>query len=445
MISFTISILISIIVPGIAFCAGLEKQGQASFFGSAMPGQTNRDVSSSQVGLTGNIDLNYSPNDKISVRFQPWIKSDPSNKSPDEKFQAEALELTLGWKRRLHKTKVGLSSVNWEGPDFLNPMDVLNAKNYRDPLNISNRSSPQLAYSSQGEKWGLDAVYIPWRSADLMPGNQSPWLPRYLALPTENSDTQFLIPENVQYDVRSYQILGDSLRHNGGLRLKYQGDQWDLAVAAVEEASSPALLHPIASATVIVAPSKVLMLQNPVIIQPVYYKQRSMAAAFSKAWETTILRLSARHSQPTSDDKTLTVSTDSGSQQINIKVPSWSTFAVAEIEKHFSWGDEDLTVIAEYAESKRYASSGVSSFANSLQNVYLLGYRLPFRETWTTTGAFFQDYKTKASYAHFSLAKSLTDHLRLDLRADLFAGGDNSLLGVYDKNDQISSQLTFIF
>lgn len=437
--------IITFILSDFALGAGLEKQGKLSIFANAMPGQTDRDVGSNQLGAEGNADFNYTFKNQLKLRFQPWLKIDSLNKSAEEKNQFEALELNLAWKEKSTQAKAGLSSINWEGTDFLNPMDLANAKNYRDPLNISNRSSAMLAVSSQSQRWGIDAVYIPWKSADLLPGTKSPWLPRYLALPTENQDTQFIIPDQVRYDLRPYQSLNSALKDNAALRLRYQGDQWDFAVAGATEASSPALLHPIAKATIIVAPAKVLQLQNPIVLQPVYYKQRTIAFAFTKSWETWILRASGRHSQPISDNTTLNVITETGSQNINITVPSWSQFGVIELEKHFTLGDEDLTLITEYAESKKPSSSGVSSFSSALQNVYLIGLRWPFKETWSMSAAIFQDYKTKANYAHGNLSKSWNDNWSSDLSVDLFSGGSESLLGVYDKNDQIGLKTNFAF
>lgn len=439
-----IAFLLTLIVTGSAAYAGLEKQGKLSAFASTMPGQTDRNASGTRAGGEFNLDLNYSFNDRLKLRLQPWLKGDGLNKSPEEKYQFDVLELNLSWKKNSTQVKLGLSSLSWEGPDFLNPMDLTNAKSYRDPLNLYTRSSPHISLSTQKGNWGIDAVYIPWRSPDLLPGNNSIWLPRYLALPTENEDTKLLIPDQVQYDIRTYQIIDDSLRHNGALRLRYQGDLWDFSMAAAEETGSP-LLHPIANATILVAPAKVLQLQNPIIIQPVYYKQRTAAFAFSKAWETWILRLSAKHSQPISNSQRLSVVTETGPKSISITVPSWSQFGVIELEKHFSVFDQDLTVIAEYAQNKKPESSGVSSFSDALQNVYLIGFRFPFKETWTSNGAFFQDYKTKANYVHAGISKSWNDHWSSDIAADLFAGGDDSLLGVYGKNDQFSLKTNFAF
>ncbi len=412
-----------------------------------MPGRNEMGISQSQSALDANVDLNFAFNESFKFRFQPMIKYDGSNLSKEEKFLYENLEAHFSFRKSAHQFKLGMSTVNWEGPDFLNPMDLLNAKNYRDPLNMYNRSSAMAAASLQGEKMGIDLVYIPWRSEDIIPESKSPWWPRLATLPTENEDLELRIPFDVQYEIRNHRNLHEALRHNGGIRFQYRGDQWDTSIAAVEATASPLGLHPILSAasSVFNPPVQIISLNNPIIIQPYYYKQRTLAFAFSKAWETVIIRGAIRHSQPLGDNQILRVLTQTGMTDINLQVPSWSQYGVFEIEKHFNVFGEDLTVILEYAESKKPKSSSVSSFTSVLQNVYLIGFRLPLRETWTLNAAFFQDYKSKAHYTHTGLNKSWNDNLSSELAVDLFAGGENTLLGVYDKNDQVSLKTNFAF
>ncbi len=411
--------------------SSFEYQGQLSLSAAQRPSVVNKENHSRSSLLEAQADLNYKTQSGLKLRLQPWVKSEPGNSSNDEKMQSELLEANAVYKSGRQSIKMGLSNVNWEGTDFINPMDLMNAKNFRDPMNSMNRSSGLASWSVESESWQAEVVYIPHRSRDLLPGSNSLWWPRELSLPTGNSDIQFLIPEQVSYEINESLLLDKALSNNVATRIQYRGNLWDVSLQLFEGAASPVQLSPILTATVVqVSPNQVFQLQNPVVIQPIYYRQRAMALAFSKAWDSVILRASGQHLSP--------LGTDS-------RIPTWSQLMVYEIEKHLSLFQNDLVLLFEYTENRKASSSEVTSFSSALKNVYLVGLRYSFLESWILSSAYFQDYKAKGSYTRLGLAKSWDDHLQSELIVDSFSGRSDSLLGVFDKNDQATLKISYLF
>lgn len=408
--------------------AELEYQGQLGAFASQMPGQNQSDVTKNSAGVDAQLQLRQTWKRNYNFQARTWLQSDGANKSPKEKFQYEVQDFFFEWKKSARRFKLGVSSPVWEGTDFLNPMDLIVAKNYSDLFNIRNRGSAGLFYSDQLGPISWDLIYIPWQTRSTLPGEQSPWYPRSIALPVDTDQITLRLPPTVEYKVQPEESLRGAQLHNAGLRLQYRGDLLDFSVAGFEGTASQPLLLPTVRGIII--PPSTVELQNPVEILPVYYRQRVGAFALVTHAGSWIFRLSAQHAQPLGSDP---------------RLPSWSEFGVFAIEKTIDWRDQGITLIAQFVGARRPQSESLSALSSLLEKAAMLGVRFPVRENLTWNAAFFQEQKNKSSFFHSDITWNLNDHWRTELAADILSGDPSSALGTYEANDRYGLRLVYGF
>jgi len=427
----SLTILCFIMLGSPKLFATAEIQGQTAIFASTMPNFNSPNLSRESGGAELNLTTAIRWDQYWRVQFSPEIKADALTKDPSEQFVFEPKELNLERKKLSQKLKVGFSRVNWEGTDLVNPMDIVHAKNYRDPLNSTSRSSAGIFYSDQIKSVSWDLIYIPLQSKALFPGESSPWWPRSLNLPVENDNLVLLLPNQVDYHVTSDEVLNHALDNNVGLRVQYHGDSWDLSLAGFDGSSSPPLLIPIVTTTAIeVYPRQIFQLQNPVLIRPTYYRHRVAAMATAVTTGTWIFRFSAQHAQPQGDSSF---------------IPGWSEYAVLGGEKTLPLWKRDITLLAQILSSRRAESSGLSALSGLLEKSVMLGWRWAFAEKWTWTSALFQEQTTFSTFTHSELSWSWRDNWRQDLVVDLFSGPADSAIGAYDRNDRVLIKTNYLF
>jgi hypothetical protein len=406
--------------------------GNLSLQLSAMPELDAPTVASERAALYLNLDHQTKWRRIWGFNFSPYIISDPLNESTPEQFHFEAKELSFDYKKSSTRLKLGISTVNWEGTDFLNPMDIVSPKIYFDPLNSEKRGSAGLFYSDKVASVGFDFVYIPVQSHAKLPGDNSPWWPRDVNLPTQNNDVELLLPENPEYKVLGRETLNQADEHNVALRLQYQGDSFDLSIAGFIGASQTPILQPIVTGTLIDAgpPKRVIQINSLIEVQPIYYKVSTGAFALTKTFDSFILRLSAHHIQPLGRDT---------------RLPSWSELGVLSIEKNINLRKSTLTLLAQMISSREAESDSLSLLSSLTKRSAGLGFRWPFAEKWTWISAAFHETVTESSYIHSDLAWSFADGFSQGLAVDVFTGKDISTLGAYDKNDRIILKTNYLF
>jgi hypothetical protein len=411
--------------------AALDSQGQIALFGTSMPTQNLPDVTQNTGGIDARIKERYSFNRQFHLSFEPWFRADGLTRSPEERSYFEPHELSLEWKKSAHKIKIGFSTESWEGTDLFNPMSFLHAKNWRDPLNSENRSSPGVFYSDQIAQFSWDLVYIPWQSKAVLPGDNSPWWPRQFNLPVQNPNQVLLLPLQAAYRLQSDEILNHALDNNIGLRIGYHGSRFDLSLAGYQGSASPPLLTPIVNLTPVeVSPQQIYQLQSPILIQPTYYRQQLIAGALIVPMGTWILHLADQYSQSLGDDP---------------RLPGWLHYGVLELEKTWSIRGQSLVSFIELIASKRPDSTSFSSVSSLTERSVALGFRWPFTENWTWTSGAFQEEKSKSAFVHSALAWNFRENWREELAGDLFLGPPDSTLGNYTHNDRIQEQITYSF
>jgi hypothetical protein len=356
-----------------------------------------------------------------SFQFEAWAKYDPADRSKTDVFQLELDEFSMAYVNGGRRLKFGSSFRNWEGTDLINPMDLLFSKNWKDPLNSRTRSALGIFYDDSFGDFSFDVTYLARQQAPLLPGEKSPWWPRGLYLPTESDDLVLRMNGKLDYEIEKTEILDHALDNNFALRLQYHGASWDLSVAGVEGLATPPLLVPIIDvAPIEVSPREIYELQSPVKIQPVLYRQRAVAGALVVTAGDWIFRLSANHVQPLGKDP---------------RIPDWSELGVLGVERTFYFGNQMLTLMSQFIDSRRPDSAGVSLLTSLYQKSVMAGLRWAPSEKWTLLLAHFQETHFWSSFSRIDVTWNFRDNWSLDAEGNLFEGPEDSAIGTYDRND----------
>lgn len=408
-----------------------EYRAQVDSFVSSMPLLKHTDAETHQYGLVVDLGAKYYLSDSFSTQFNPWMRSNFASKDSTQKLNFEPLEAQIQYKKRSRKIVLGFHRSPWEGTDIINPMDMVFAKNYLDPLSPSTRSAAGLFYSEDLGFVSLDLFYIPQQQKSLLPGNHSPWWPRQLYLPTDSTTQELRLPDRVAYEILSENELNTAFKNNVALRLQKNFGAVDLSLAGFEGmAQTPILTPQIVVTPLEVFPKEIFLLESPVRVKPTFYRHRVGAMAMTGLFGTTIIRLAAQHSQPVGDSRI---------------IPGWSHQAVAEIEQTVNLRRSDITFLAELIYTKRQESGNIASLSSLLEKAAMVGFRWPFKENWSWISAYYQEFRYQSSFFHTELSRSHTDHLKSTVVLDYIGGTQNSPLGSFNKNAQGTYRLTFSY
>lgn len=373
------------------------------------------------LGLEPQIQMQSEFDSNWRFHFDFWGQYNPANKSPSDVTQLELDEFSMSHYSKGRRLKLGYSYRNWEGTDLINPMDIFFSHNYINPLKTRSRSALGLFYDDSYQNFEWDFTYAYKQKEHLLPGSESQWWPRSLYLPTESDSVRLIINDDIRYDILDPDTLNKALDHNLALRVQYHGKNYDLALAGTEGLATPPLLSPLVDVNPIeIDPKTIYLLQSPIYITPVFYRQRAVAGKIVLTLGDFIFRLAAHHTQPLGDDS---------------RIPSWSQLGVFAAERTFYFGQHMLTVLAQFIDSRRPETSGVSLLTSLYQKSYMGGLRWAPNENWTLFLALFQETTNWSLFSRSEVTWNFTETWSLGFEANIFQGPSDSALGTYDRND----------
>ncbi len=357
----------------------------------------------------------------FNFNFDTWGSFDPLNQSTTDVFQLELNEFSIDHTAKGRRLKFGYSIRNWEGTDLINPMDLLHGKNWVDPLNGRARSGLGFFYDDAFGDFLLDFTYIFRQQTHRLPGSESPWWPRSVYLPTESESLVLLLNNPLEYRILDEEVLDHALDHNLALRLRYVFSDFEIAVAVTDGLANPPLITPLIEGDVVeTSPRQVIRLRSPIEILPIIYRQRAIAGTFVWTLGDFILRVSANHIQPIGDDE---------------RLPSWSQLGVIGLERTFYLGNQMVTLLGQFIDSKRPDVNGVTLLTSLFQKSYMTGIRYAPSERWTYLFALFQETTTWSKLIRNEITWSFKDTWSLSGEITLFEGPEESAIGTYDRND----------
>ncbi len=318
----------------------------------------------------------------------------------------------------------GLSQV-------FSPLNFVDTASYWSPLNPKKISSPTLRFMYKTKKIRFFVSYLPKRLENILPGNNTPWIPTKIPKSISDSGDTYLLPEKAQYTIGQKEVLDNSMSGNFvvGLRLKtkpflsqviyYEGVDTDPTVDLDLNLTSIDVTEG----------QRILQIDNPINVIPIYQKVKRLGVSIRYTlpfkwrllYEGNISRGDENVRQGYRESQTHTAGLEWG-------VPIGKTLLVGVLQAY---------------KSKNSNSSSLG-FVSPFKEAYLFGASWKYKKI-DLSGGYFTSKSLKLSIYNFSLAYKLKKNLKISLNTALLDGVVAELLsGVLDL-DTVSTKIQYYF
>nr|BFD59616.1 hypothetical protein CKG001_17230 [Bdellovibrio sp. CKG001] len=372
--------------------------------------------------------------DSIRFTFKPLFVANPNNKSTEEQTFFDPGETFVRYQRENLSLQAGYNIFSWGVTDGYNPLDILNPRQYFDPLHSRKLGLLSLVYSQTLGSWDYEVVFIPLNQGSLLPGDNSRWLPRQIFLPqTADNDLILLLPENLRYHSRARKNLGTSAENNYAFRLQRRGEFIDFSLSAYEGAAGfPLIVPEVTGAIVQVSPKTVIRVDPDVTLNSYNYRIRQGGISFVSNQMNFLFKAVGSYTETLED---------------NPNLQKWTNENVLGLERTFTFGDSGMLIaILQYSflntEKKNDSNLSVSEIFRS---AYMAGGRLSWKEVWSANFLGLYDSIHGSTYQEYSLSRRFLDAWVLSGTASFIQGSDDTPLGVYGKNSSYSISLSRSF
>ncbi len=407
--------------------------GRLHFVAENYPSDRLSPASNFQDNLTVQFESRSVLNPHWQFRFEPDLRVSSRGELSEVPLDLNSRDTQFEAKFETLRLQLGSFTKVWEGPDGYNPMDIASMKDYRDPLAPEVLGSLGATIAGGEGHFTWDFLYVPYQTSSRWPGAQSRWLPRRTGLPLETRDVGVVVPDQPLYQVGSHESLNEALRNNVGGRMQVHLGASDFSLAGFEGAAQVPLLRATLEGDLVqLSPKLIIKLKNPIQIQPVDYRRRTLAFGWtSSAIDTWVLRLAGRHDQPLGE---------------NLLLPSWSQQWVGGIEKSVTLFDQQSVFSLQYAYgAKPETPPGPLSIQDPFQSTLLYGARIPVSETLLFSYAGLWEHVHGTTYQRLHGEKKIGEHWVVDAGADLISGPPDSLMGLWADEQRISLGAQFQF
>jgi hypothetical protein len=404
-------------------------RGEGRYFVEKQYGATPRAEASLQVEAEERDKLT----DDLKFRLEPRLRVSTLNRAVDVPVDGDFRDSLLEYKIDSVRLQAGSFIKAWEGTDGLNPMDIATMRSYRDPLNPDNIGSIGVAASGTvGENVSWDVLYVPWQTPSRLPGNNSPWWPQRTNLPLEAEGTRLLIPQEPEYEILHHDTLNHALENNYGGRVQLHYEGWDFSAAYFDGAAQVPIFQPIITGDLVqVSPVFVVQMTNPLVIHPIEYRRRTVAAGVVRTEGTWIFRLAGRYDQPIGD---------------SLLLQSWSDQAVVGIEKTVNLELQSLIFVLQFAyEDQAKVKERVLDSPDPFARAVLFGMRLPYNDNLLFYLSGILDTKKDSSVTRLNVQRKFGEHWLAELTGEWIRGSDDSLLGQWKNQSRAFLSGTFRF
>lgn len=389
--------------------------------------ETTSVVPSEKGGISANLNLEKKLSSKIKFRSDIWIRSDFFARDASEAFQYIPRNFHLQHKSFL-TTRLGYQTLQLDGPDLVNPADVVHSKNWVDPSSPVTQSSAGLSFSQEKSDWSWELFYIPRQTTALLPGSHSPWLPRKNRLPLESKDTEIRIPEDVGYQYLGAKTLNHALNHNVTLKLKKSTDNFDGQLLYYNGLShSPFLLTRVTGNLISVNPD-IIAVTSPVKLIPLYYRHHVMAGTFNIPLNSWAIHGGINWQKPQGNDS---------------RIPGETHLMVLGIEKSLETERGTITGILDYVRQKRQDENQISFLRSIMEEAVTGGLRIPVGEETQIFAGGLYDLVGKSSMYKASISHRLTSSLSVEGQGQILNGPKSTLLGLYQRYDSYQLKLVW--
>lgn len=363
--------------------------------------------------------------------FKPTFQWDPQNKSNEEKAFADVGEAYFKLRGETTSVQVGSNILNWGVTDGYNPMDIVNMRQYYDPLRSVKLGMGSVLFSHSSEKADQELIYIPKNRESTLPGTNSRWLPRKVYIPrTVDNNVALILPEDLRYTYDSRVELNHATDNNVGLRLQWHLGAVDLSFTGYDGINQFPIVQPEVTGNVIqVSPIIIIQTDPDVKLHLKYYRQRAGGFSWVSNQLNFLLKYATNYSQSYGDDPLL---------------PGWTHESIVGLEKNFNIGSEGLLVaLVQYSfiDTEKENDSNVS-VTEIFRRSWMAGGRFSWGDNWTVTVLGLYDTLRSSNFQQYAVARRLFDVWTLQASAEIINGNPTTPLGVYNENDNYRLSLS---
>lgn len=371
-----------------------------------------------------------------SWRFfsKPTLTLNPNNSSDEEKTFFDLSETYVRFQTDTYSLQAGNTLYSWGVTDGYNPLDIINAKQYFDPLHSRKLGALSLTFSQTLDIWDYELVLIPTNREALLPGPESRWLPREIYIPqTPDNDLVLLLPQNLRYRYGTRQSLENALQNNIAFRIQRHGSVLDLALSFFEGAAPFPLIQPTVTGTITqISPKTVISVDPDVLLNTKNYRLRQGGFSLVSSQMDFLLKFATSYSQSLGEDPLL---------------PGWTHENVLGLEKTFNLGSEGILIAVlqhSFITAQRTDDSNLS-VVEIFRRGWMLGGKLSWKEVWNFSLLSLYDSIHGSHYEELGISRRFFDRWVVNLTGNFIQGPHDTALGVYEKNDSYSLSLSRSF
>jgi hypothetical protein len=379
-----------------------------------------------RTGVEAQLRLDRRFESQWSFRSDLLVRSDFQARDSVEFFQPVPRQLYVQKRHSTLTFRIGLQTLQLDGPDVVNPADVIHARNWVDPLAPLLLGSAGISLSRELRSWQVELFYVPRQTPPVLPGEHSPWLPRRNRLPLETQDTTIRIPENVRYQYLGATELNGALDHNIAFKLQRKTDSLETQLVYFNGlAQSPFLTTQVTGTLTSINPT-VIDVTSPVQLRPLYYRHQALAATFNLPFESWAIRGGLNWLGPIGTDP---------------RVPRETTLLVVGAEKSVETSLGLITGVLDYARQRRQDEDQISFLRSVLEEALILGARVPWGEETSVFVGGIYDLVGNSSLGSLSITHRLNSRWSLEAQARFLQGPRDTLLGLYERHDSTTLKL----
>jgi hypothetical protein len=404
------------------------------FSGSAGPYLNHLSIPNSTVtqsqktGLNSEIKLDNKINSNWRTKVEFNLRTDFAARDSVEFFQWIPKNLFLQKRQGPLTFRAGLQTLVVDGPDLVNPADVIHARNWIDPTAPLPMSSAGLSVSQQMSQWNWEILYVPKQTTPVLPGEHSPWLPRKNRLPIESANLEIRIPDNIRYQYVTSKELNNALSNNLTLKVQRKSNKLEFQGLYYNGLSQLPFITTQASGSLISLNPDVILVNGTVKLIPLYYRHQALAGTFMIPFESWAIRGGMNWLRPQGQDS---------------RLPKETTLIVAGLEKSIETPIGVITGVADYVRQKRQNADQISFLRSIFEEALTFGLRVPYGKETTFFGGGLYDLLGSSSMAKFALSHRFTSSWSAQAGAQFLQGPSKTLIGLYERYDSYELKLMF--
>ncbi len=365
--------------------------------------------------------------------IKPTFIANPDNKSSEEQFYSDPTEAYVKYRGDSLEIRLGYMISTWGVTDGYNPLDIVNSKQYYDPLHSRKLGAASLSLSQVTDWFDWDLHYIPQNRGATLPGENSRWLPREVYVPLDpDNNLVLLLPDELLYHYKDRQNLDKALDNNLALRIQKHFAKIDLGFYGYSGVAAFPLVQPIVTGNIVaVSPKTVIQVDPDVTLESKNYRTQQAGFSFVSSQMDFLFKYATSYLQSVGDDQLL---------------PGWTHESVLGLEKTFSFNDGFLIAILQYAflNSEKQNDSNIA-LSEVFRNTWMIGGKMTWKEIWNFSLTGLYDNNHGSNYGELTFGRRFADRWVLSFTTTTIAGKDLAPLGVYNKNDSYSASLSASF